>query len=40
METAGTPKLTSIFRPFMFCPWLQNKILPAVAPKVKHENGK
>ena len=29
-ETGGTPKVTSIFRPFAFCPWL-----PAVEPKAK-----
>ena len=29
-ETGGTPKVTSIFRPFAFCPWL-----PAVVPKAK-----
>ena len=29
-ETGGTPKVTSIFRPFVLCPWL-----PAVEPKAK-----
>ena len=29
-ETGGTPKVTSIFRPFALCPWL-----PAVEPKAK-----
>lgn len=29
-ETGGTPKVTSIFRPFMLCPWL-----PAVETKAK-----
>ena len=29
-ETGDTPKVTSIFRPFVLCPWL-----PAVEPKAK-----